>query len=138
MADLRYITPNNLRRRAYRVRTIVATLGVSGALALGFLHPLLTVAAGGALSAIWKKQRRLLKGAEGEDIALGIPATLPGSLFTLPDDYIVFNHVRLPWRNTELELDFVVVGPNGVFNIECKALSRRRCGQRHGRQLDPA
>ena len=62
----------------------------------------------------------MLKGAEGEDLALGIPTALPGSLATLADDYIVFNQIRVPWRSSVLELDHVVIGPNGVFNVECK------------------
>lgn len=122
MADLRYIRPNELRLRANRVRAFVIILGLPSALALGLIHPLLTLAAGGAFFAIWDKQYRLLKGAEGEDFALGASNVKPGSLSTLPDDYIIFNQLRIPWRDTTVELDYVVVGPNDVFNVECKHL----------------
>jgi hypothetical protein len=120
MADLRYVIPNQLRRRANRIRTLVLSLGVPGTLTLGFIHPVLALPAVIALCAVWDRQHRFLKGAEGEDLALGAPVVQPGSLSTLPNDYIVFNQLRIPWRDTSAELDYVVVGPNGIFNVECK------------------
>lgn len=132
MADLRYVIPNELRRRAHRARTLVLFPGIPAALSLSLLHPLLTLAAGIALVATWNRQNRPTKGAQGEDLALGIPCVQPGSLAMLDDDYIVFNQVRVPWRDTALELDFVVVGRNGVFNVECKHL----VGEIVGRDVD--
>lgn len=122
MANLRYITPNQLRLRARRARTIVMALGLPVAIALSFVHPLLTLATAITLVVFWDKQVRLIKGAEGEDRALGIPTAFPGSLSSLTDEYMIFNQVRIPWRDTLVELDYIVVGPNGVFNIECKHL----------------
>jgi hypothetical protein len=129
MADLRYIRPNHLCRRANRVRALVVVPGIPTALCLGLIHPLLMLPTGIALLAIWNRQRRLLKGAQGEDLALGVPTAVPGPLSRLGDDYMVFNQLRVPWRNTTLELDFVVVGPNGVFDIECKHLVEEIVGR---------
>lgn len=57
-----------------------------------------------------------LAGVEGEVTALE-------RLKTLPDDYVLFNRVKLPdgqlpngWR----ELDFVVAGPTGLWIVEVK------------------
>lgn len=80
-----------------------------------------------------------LSGIEGEVAVLQ-------ALKTLPDDYLVFNRVKLPdetltngWR----ELDFIVAGPTGLWVIEVKntpghiqvqpderhwPLARRGCG----------
>jgi hypothetical protein len=120
MADLRYITPNQLRLRANRMHALLLIFGIPGTLALGLILPALALPTVIALCAVWNRQYRLLKGAEGEDLALGVPAAQPGSLSTLPNDYIVFNQLRIPWRDTSVELDHVIVGPNGIFNVECK------------------
>lgn len=42
------------------------------------------------------------------------------SYSTLPDDYIVFDQLRIPWRDASVELDHVVVCPNCIFNVEFK------------------
>lgn len=58
----------------------------------------------------------MLGGAAGEDRVLAV-------LSRLPDDYTLFNQIRLPdehLRTGSREADFVVVGPNGVFIIENK------------------
>src|SRR6185369_9550970 len=102
MANLRYVKPNNLRRRANRLRTLLLIAGAPCALILGLLDPLLVLPAGIALCTIWNRQRRRLKGAEGEDLALGVPTARLGSLSTLPDDYIVFNQLQVPWRDTTI------------------------------------
>jgi hypothetical protein len=116
------------------MRIAAVALGFPCALALGLVHPVLAVAAAVALALFWTRQRRLLIGAQGEDMALGYPTALPGSLATLPDDYIVFNQLRVPWLNTVLEIDHVVVGPNGVFNVECKHMVGEIEGADHARK----
>ena len=120
MADLRYIQPNRLREEVNRYRYRLLWLGV----ALVFFAPFVSLVFVGTGLAVllWlagKKDIRLI-GAEGEDRALGIPKALPGSLATLSESYVVFNQVRVPLGNSYRELDFVVLGSNGIFVIEVK------------------
>lgn len=121
MADLRFVRPNRLRKEAYRRRRWIAGVGLSSSAALLFLQPLLCLPVLFAMGFLWNRQERLLKGAIGEDRALGTPHPLPGALVDLSDEYVVFNQVGIPNRNGRpYEADFVVVGPNGIFVIEVK------------------
>ena len=56
-------------------------------------------------------------GLYGEQKALGV-------LTGLPDDYVIFNQVELPFERNGIEntveADFVVVGPTGIFVVENK------------------
>lgn len=57
-----------------------------------------------------------LAGAAGEDFTLKL-------LSSLPDSYTILNQIYVPNSKSKtgyVELDFVVVGPNGVFVIEVK------------------
>lgn len=121
MADLRFVRPNRLRKEAYRRRRWIAGVGLSSSAALLFLQPLLCLPVLFAMGLLWNRQERLLKGAIGEDRALGAQHPFPGALVHLSDEYVVFNQVDIPNRNGRpYEADFVVVGPNGIFVIEVK------------------
>lgn len=62
----------------------------------------------------WKflyKAANFRQGLDGE-------ALVAAELKKLPDDYVVIQDVKLP--NTKTNIDFVVLGPNGIFAIEVK------------------
>lgn len=124
MADLRYLQKNRIRQEMasekFAMRKMI--LGSGGALALA-----LTVAFPAGLF-LWLGLLVLAlfftfgrdpireSGAFGEDFTLSV-------LKTLPDHYVVFNQVELPdpcSRTGYRELDFVVLGPSGIFVIESK------------------
>lgn len=120
MANLRYVQPNRLRREVdlYHRRLLSITVPLLALMA--WIQPMLFGLGFLMLMLLWSHQNHRLSGAEGEDWALGVPAALPGSLTTLPDGYTVFNQVIVPNGKSSRELDFVVVGPNGIFAIEVK------------------
>jgi Nuclease-related domain len=60
---------------------------------------------------------RIDQGRYGERVILKI-------LKSLPDEYTVFHSVQLPGRRSDI--DFVVVGPTGIFAIEVKSHRNRR------------
>lgn len=55
--------------------------------------------------------KKYFSGLVGEDLVLGV-------LRKLPDNYLVFHGIKVPghWG----DIDFVVVGPTGVFSVEVK------------------
>lgn len=150
MADTRFVTdyPAIARHRAEqndearaRYRRLAVTVVVVGLLTAGgaaVSTPLaLFVAAIGAGVAFFvalpggsSVEAGALAGEEGE-------AAVLERLRTLPDDFTVFNRVRLPdpelpngWR----ELDFIVTGPTGLWVVEVKntpGLVYVRRGERH-------
>jgi hypothetical protein len=120
MADLRYIRPNRLRQEAKRRRAFLLVIGLPLTIVGAWIHFLVIGIGAVALAVLWDRQYRRLSGAEGEDRALGLPHALPGSLAYLPDTYIAFNQVLVPYGKRHRELDLVVVGPNGIFIIEVK------------------
>lgn len=123
MADLSYIQPNRLRQEASRVRKrlLAVALPVLGLMAfvhivLAWLGMLVLI----VLVLLWRRGEKHMHGADGEDMALGIPKAYPGSLIGLSDDYTIFNQVWVPNGDSWRELDDVVMGPNGIFGIEIK------------------
>lgn len=120
MANLRYVQPNRLRLEVDRYHRRLLTIAVPLLVLMLWIQPMLFGLGFLVLMLLWSRQNHRLCGAEGEDWALGVPTALPGSLITLPDDYTVFNQVIVPNGKSVRELDFVVVGPNGVFAIEVK------------------
>lgn len=120
MADLRYIRPNRLRQEAKRRRVRLLVIGLPITVAGACIHLLVLGIGAVALAVLWDRQNRRLKGAEGEERALGLPYPLPGSLACLPETYIAFNQVLVPYGKRHRELDLIVVGPNGIFVIEVK------------------
>jgi hypothetical protein len=120
MANLRYVQPNRLRREVdlYHRRLLIIAVPLLALMA--WIQPMLFGLGFLFLMLLWSRQNHRLCGAEGEDWALGVPTALPGSLSTLPDGYTVFNQVTIPNGKSFRELDFVVVGPNGIFGIEVK------------------
>ena len=120
MADLRFVQPNRLRLEVRRYRNRLLFIGVPGLALSACIHVALLFPGLIVLAVLWNVKQQRLCGAEGEDRALGIPEALPGSLATLPDDYIIFNQLEVPNGTSFRELDYVVVGPNGIFAIEVK------------------
>ena len=120
MANLRYVRPNRLRLEVNRYHRRLLAISAPILATTAWIH--LTAFGLGLLAflALWRRQDQRLCGAEGEDMALGVGTVLPGSLTTLPDDYTVFNQVIVPNGKSFRELDFVVIGPNGIFAIEVK------------------
>jgi len=122
MADMQYIRPNRLREEVRRYHYRLLAIGTILVLCTPFVSLFLIVP--GLVVLCWLAGRtdvRLI-GARGEDMALGIPLALPGSLATLPKDYVVFNQIRVPVGKSFRELDNVVVGSNGIFTVEVKHL----------------
>ncbi len=112
--------------RQRRLRLAITGTVVAVAVAFGFwvMAPLGIMLAGiGAMALFFAAitggssvPADVLTGVEGEVRALK-------ELETLPDDYQLFNQVRVPdnWLpNGERELDFIVVGPGGVVVVEVK------------------
>lgn len=120
MAELRYIRPNRLREEANRYHRQLLWIGTPLLVGAAFIHVLVLWAGLIILYLLWEKPNTHLSGAEGEDRALGIPDARPGSLATLHKDYIVFNQLQIPAGRSCRELDYVVVGPNGIFAVEVK------------------
>lgn len=117
MADTQYITANNLKDSSRQTKGIILAVGVPAAVVFIALFP-----------QIWFFALLLVFvpflnfgtteefGAKGEDATLEI-------LKQLPDSYTLFNQVKVPneeSRDGTTELDFIVVGPNGVFAVEVK------------------
>lgn len=120
MANLRYVQLNRLRREVDLYYRRLLTIATPILVLMTWLQPMLFGLGFLGLMLLWSRQNHCLCGAEGEDWALGVPTALPGSLTTLPDGYTVFNQVVVPNGKSSRELDFVVIGPNGIFAIEIK------------------
>lgn len=119
MADLRYIRPNRLRLEAKRRRALLLVIGLPVTVAGAWIHFLILGVGAVALAVLWDRQNRRLSGAEGEERALGLPYTLAGSLVYLPDTYIAFNQILVPYGKHYRELDLIVVGPKGEISLTC-------------------
>ena len=121
MANLEYVKENRLTQEAKGSRKTVLMFGAPILLLLCVLFPdvwwwflsffvILLLNAGTIKRA----------GAQGEDTALA-------RLKDLPDTYTIFNQLEVPNNNSRrgfVELDLVVVGPNGVFVVEVKNNNR--------------
>lgn len=124
MANLRYIRPNRLRQKALACNPPISWIWALIILTLSWFVPALGI--GIVMWVLIKRANqhgqaeRYLKGAQGEELALGSGMPGKGSLATLPDNYTVFNQVIAPLNNSTCELDYIVVGLNGVFAIEIK------------------
>ncbi len=129
MADLRFVQPNRLRLEVRRYQNRLLGFGTPLLALSAWIHVALLVPGLIVLLVLWNAKQQRLCGAEGEDRALGVPQALPGSLATLPDDYTIFNQVEVPNGASCRELDFVVVGPNGIFVIEVKHCRGKISGQ---------
>jgi len=117
MANTQYVTANRLTTEASEARKRVLLFGAPVVLVLCFVFPgawwwflaafLIIVLNAGSIKRA---------GAEGEDSTFEM-------LSSLPDSYTILNQVPVPnkeSRTGHTELDFIVVGPNGVFVIEVK------------------
>ncbi len=123
MANTRSIRSNShrdavtrQRKKGLAIGAIVLALG--GAIAALTSNPFLLwfafIAAVGVAVAVWGGTKARAAGAVGEAAALEL-------LQRLPADYRVFNQVLVPSSTGRArELDYVVVGANGVFVIEVK------------------
>jgi len=117
MANIQYVTENRLAKEASEERKQVLSFGAPIVFVLCLIFPiawwwfllayLIIVLNAGIIKR---------SGAKGENATLEM-------LSLLPDSYTIFNQVQVPnkqSRNGNTEIDFVVVGPNGVFVIEVK------------------
>lgn len=124
MADLRHIRTNRLREEDSKADHYILAIGGVLAVIMLLAHPPAALACTVVTLIIYSfvhgANERRRHGAAGEERALGLVDPAPGALATLPDDYTVFNQVVVPLNNASCEIDFVVVGPSGVFAIEVK------------------
>jgi hypothetical protein len=122
MADLSYIRPNQLRQQVHNEHQWLLRLGIPiMVIAVIFGYVLFGLGLWLIVLAVfWRRNDQRLHGALGEDMALGQPQAYPGSLVGLPDTYTIYSQVRVPWKDSYREFDFIVVGPNGIFCIEIK------------------
>ena len=130
MANLDLIRENRLRAEmmtpgthSWSCRSMLYFLGFN--LLAGYVYaPLLCVTLGVTLFAVIVMSgvfapgpsQILVAGADGEDYTLSL-------LSELPDDYAVLNQLVVPDPTSAYgrrEIDFVVVGPGGLFVVECK------------------
>ena len=126
MANLQHIGENRIRKEmkeaAARRRKSLLVFGLPICLVLSLIH-----AGIGLLSFVFLAIAYLQAGAKDSVKAAGVAGedqTL-AVLETLPNDYVLFNQLDLPDNRSSTgsrELDFVVVGPNGVFVVETKNL----------------
>lgn len=128
MANTQYIRANRLANEAKQSRKLVLFIGAPIVLILCVLFPaasflflipffiiFLSALNAGAIK---------VAGAKGEDLTLGLLATLPNS-------YTILNQIELPNPEAKkgfTELDFIVIGPNGIFVIEVKNNNGRIVG----------
>lgn len=131
MANTQYVTANRLTTEAGKARKRVLLFGTPVVVILCLVFPgiwwwflaafLIIVLNTGSIKRA---------GAEGEDSTLKL-------LSSLPDSYTVMNQVNIPnkeSRTGHTELDFIVVGPNGVFVIEVKNNNSKIIGTEHDRE----
>ncbi len=119
MADFDFIQPNRLRQEANQVRTRLLAVALPMLGLMAFVHIVLAWLGLIVLILLWRRGEKHMHGADGEDMALGVPKAYAGSLIGLSDDYTIFNQVIVPNGESFREIDFVVVGP-GIFAIEVK------------------
>lgn len=124
MANLNYVRGNRLREQTDEAFNRTLLFGIVAVVILSAINPglgMLGFVVLGVLHWFGSRDRaRRLHGAAGEDLALGAGNPAPGSLATLPDSFAVFNQLEVPFKGGHAEIDFVVVGPNGVFAVETK------------------
>lgn len=123
MADTRSIRANSHRAAVTQKRKLglwiaLGVFLVGSAIAYAMSSPFAMafafVAAVGVAKSSWEGTRAREAGAIGEESGLTL-------LRRLPADYKVFNQVLVPSaRGKPREIDFAVVGPNGVFVVEIK------------------
>ena len=131
MANTRYVTSNRLSTEADKSRQHVLIIGIPAVLLLSFMFPvawwfftiflIITFLNAGSTKRA---------GARGEDATLAM-------LSSLPDSYTIINQILVPDQRSRTgftELDFVVLGPNGVFVIEVKNNNSRKVGSEKDRQ----
>lgn len=120
MADLDFIQRNRLRKemKNRRRRLLAVSLPMLGLMAL--INAVLSGIGLIILVKLWRYGEKRMHGADGEDMVLGIPKAYSGSLVNLSNDYTIFNQVVVSHVESWREIDFIVVGPNGIFAIEVK------------------
>lgn len=120
MANMQYVTENRLDIEAdtssTRTTSIIVFIALFLSLIFSSLWWLFFFFALLLSSSLGRKDAVLVSGAEGEDRTIEI-------LTNLPDSYTVFNQVEIPCDRSStgvIEIDVIVVGPNGIFVIEVK------------------
>jgi hypothetical protein len=128
MPNLEHLRPNRLRQEAEQRDVMLTALGLIAVASGLLIHPAAALAIILPIPFLWAKRQRLLAGAVGEDRALGFSHDPPGSLLSLPDDYVIFTQLRIRHGERERELDQVVIGPDAIFVIEVKNLGGEIAG----------
>ncbi len=117
MANTQYITANRLSAEASDAREKVLKYGTPLTIVLIVVFPTLWWWFSAALLIIFLNAGSIKRaGAAGEDATQEI-------LSSLPDSYTLFNQVQIPNEKSKTgytEIDFIIVGPNGVFVVEVK------------------
>lgn len=131
LADTRYIKRNRLAAEARRSRMYAAGGGLPAVLVAVLFFPHLWWWFIGVLAILILNVGSIKRaGAQGEDATLKM-------LTKLPDSYIILNQLLIPARGARSglsELDFVVVGPNGLFVVEVKNNNSRIVGSEEERE----
>lgn len=114
MANLTYVQPNALRAKArhFRAKVVLFTLPVILVIAMAG-HP-------AVLLALLLFPLLLLTDKQLEAGATGEMRVINEVLQHLPDNFVVFNNLLVPFGQGTRELDYVVVAPTGLFVIEVK------------------
>jgi len=131
MANTQYVTANRLSADASDSRKKVLMFGAPVVLVLCAVFPGLWWWFLAALLILFLNAGSIKRaGADGEDSTFKI-------LSTLPDSYTIFNQIMLPNKESKsghTELDFLVVGANGVFVVEVKNNNSRIVGSEEERE----
>lgn len=132
MADTQYIRPNKLKKQT-PLRLGLA-IGLSAAAVILFAAG--AVLAAGLVLLIVPFVFFMDLGTIAEEGAKGEDATME-ILSRLPDSYTIFNQTNIPNKESRtglFELDFIVVGPNGVFVVEVKHNNSTIYGKEEARE----
>lgn len=125
MANTQHVRANRLTNEAKQSRKRVLIIGAPIVAVLCILFPVVSWWFLIAFLIIFLNAGTIKRaGARGEDSTLDV-------LATLPDSFVILNQIELPNPETKkgfTELDFIVVGSNGVFVIEVKNNNSRIVG----------
>lgn len=131
MAKTQYVTANRLTIEAGEIRKRVLLIGMPIVTILCLVFPGIWWWFCTVFLIIFLNSGSIKRaGAQGEDSTLKI-------LSSLPDSYTVLNQVNVPnkeSRTGNTELDFIVVGPNGIFVIEVKNNNSKIMGTENDRE----
>lgn len=125
MANTQHVIANRLTNEAKQSRKQVLIIGGPFVAILCILFPVVSWWFLIAFLIVFLNAGTIKRaGARGEDSTLDV-------LAALPDSYVILNQIELPNPESKkgfTELDFIVIGSNGVFVIEVKNNNSRVVG----------